>query len=235
MIVFLVWSAIIGRSYAIINRPMFPWYLGPFFPLASISLAFAVGKVAESDWIAARLGRLSLRASGAFNASILLVLSLAFWSTSVSTGQVVRADQDRRQAAYLRLAEWLTSHFPPGETVGSAEIGAIGYGYPGPVLDFTGLVSPEVLPFFAAPDFVFHYPDTLRAAAVEHFAPPVLVTYDRFVVDFRDASWFESDYPNPLVLETGHPVSGTHMVFTAPDVPIPPQDFASDANVRGPP
>ncbi len=232
MIVFLVWSAIIAGSYAVINRSMFPWYLGPFFPLASIFLAFAVGGLAKLERIAARLQRLSPRTIGAFNASVLLVLGLALWSTSISTGKAVRTDQDHREATYLRLGEWFATHLPSGETVGSAEIGALGYGYPGPILDFTGLVSPGVLPFFAAPGFEFHYPHTLPAAAVERFAPPVLVTYDKFIVDFSNTEWFERAYPNSLVLETGHPVYGTLMVFTAPGVPIPPERFTSAADGR---
>lgn len=234
MVVFLVWAAIIAGSYAVINRSMFPWYLGPFFPLASIFLASAPLALAELDGIADRVLHPSPRAVGAFSASVSLVVGLALWSTSISAGNAVRADQDHREATYLRLGEWFAAHLSSGETVGSAEIGALGYGYPGPILDFTGLVSPGVLPFFAAPGFEFHYPHTLPAAAVEQFALPVLVTYDKFIVDFRHKAWFERAYPNSLVLETGHPVYGTLMVFTAPGVPIPPARFTSAADRDSP-
>jgi hypothetical protein len=227
MLAFLAWAAIIGGSYALINRSMFPWYLGPFFPLVSIFLAVAVGGSVESEWTTARPRRLSPNTTGAFNASILLILALAFSLTSGSSGEFVRADQNHREAAYLRLGRWFATHLPHDDTIGSAEIGAVGYGYPGPILDFTGLVSPEVLPYFAARDFVFHYPDTLPADAVARFAPPVLVTYDKFITDISQTSWFKQIYPNSRVVEMNHPVYGTLMVFTARGIPIPPPGVAS--------
>jgi arabinofuranosyltransferase len=234
IVVFLAWSAVIAGSYAVINRSMFPWYLGPLFPTASVLLACAVGWFGRLGPIAATLRRLSPHTTTAFQMSALLVLGLGLWSTSISAGSAVRIDQAHREATYLRLGEWLAIHLPAGDTVGSAEIGAIGYGYPGPILDYTGLVSPEVLPFFAAPDFVFHYPHTLPAAAVERFATPVLVTYDKFIVDIRNTNWFKREYPNSRVLETGHPVYGTLMIFTGPGVPIPPAGFTSASDGRSP-
>ena len=120
------------------------------------------------------------------------------------------------------MGEWFSDHLRPDEVVASVEIGAISYGYRGPVLDLTGLVSPEVLPFYADPQFQFHYPHTLPPEAVEQLAPPVLVTYDKAIADMRETSWFQRAYPNIRIVETPHPVYGTLMVFTASGVPLPP-------------
>ena len=219
---FVLWCAIIGMAYALVNRSMFPWYLGPFFPLSSIVLAFALGEIPGFREGTSRLGRVIPHAAGALEASVLLAFGVLLWTGSVATGNVVRLDQDHRERTYLRLGEWLATHLPSDTTVASAEIGAVSYGYRGPVLDLTGLVSPEVLPYYSDPGFEFHYPHSLPAAAVEQLAPPVLVTYDKFIADYSKASWFRRAYPNVRILETGHPVYGTLMVFSAAGVPLPP-------------
>jgi hypothetical protein len=219
---FALWSAMIAAAYALVNRFMFPWYLGPFFPLSSLAIADGVDRALQSQRVKAALLRLFPHTERALKASLTAILALTCIAASVLVGVYVRRDQEHREIAYLRLGEWLSSHLPSDDVVASVEIGAISYGYGGPVLDLTGLVSPQVLPFYSDPTFVFRYPHTLPPKAVEQLAPPVLVTYDKFIADYSDASWFKRAYPNVRVIETGHPVYGTLMVFTAQGVPIPP-------------
>ena len=219
---FVIWSVIIGAAYAVVNRSMFPWYLGPFFPLSALALAVALGRFTDSDQLHAWLDRSLPHAAGVVRASILAVFGFMLSASSIAAGRVVRQDQDHREAVYLRMGEWFSDHLRPDEVVASVEIGAISYGYRGPVLDLTGLVSPEVLPFYADPQFQFHYPHTLPPEAVEQLAPPVLVTYDKAIADMRETSWFQRAYPNIRIVETPHPVYGTLMVFTASGVPLPP-------------
>ena len=219
---FLVWAAIIGAAYAIINRSMFPWYLGPFFPLSSLVLACGLDRLWTAELFRTGLARSFPYGVGVLQGIVIVTLGATFWDASVSAGRVVRVDQDHREAAYLELGRWFDGRLPPDEPIASVEIGAIGYGYPGPILDFTGLVSPEVLPFYAEPGFEFHYPHTVPARAVEQLAPPVLVTYDTYVSEIRSTPWFQRAYPSEAIVVPLWQPYGTLMVFSAPGIPLPP-------------
>jgi hypothetical protein len=54
------------------------------------------------------------------------------------------ANESQRESLYLEVATRLAA-IAPDCTVAATEIGAIGYAYPGRILDLVGLVSPEVI------------------------------------------------------------------------------------------
>ena len=90
-----------------------------------------------------------------------------------------------RTATYARIGAAL-GQVCPGAVVMAPEIGALGWAYPGPILDAVGLVSPQVLRFhpLAVPDerpngFVGAVP----TRAVEELRPDAVVTMDVFATD----------------------------------------------------
>jgi len=108
------------------------------------------------------VSRASLQATltGLVAAWLLLVTAVP-WSRSCDDGppdqdlppaSQVACDPTRlRILAYREAARRIAREALPGETVSGPEIGALGYFYPGKVIDACGLVSPEALPFLPVP------------------------------------------------------------------------------------
>jgi len=56
---------------------------------------------------------------------------------------------DHRGPAYVEISHWLNEHTLPQESVAFVEIGYLGYNTYNHIIDLCGLVSPEILPYFA--------------------------------------------------------------------------------------
>lgn len=56
-----------------------------------------------------------------------------------------------RTLAYRSTAEWLNSHAPEGARLGASEVGALGWYYPGYIIDSCALVSAEALQYIPVP------------------------------------------------------------------------------------
>ena len=50
---------------------------------------------------------------------------------------------DQRLSIYPRVGEWLRTHTGPNATVGTLEVGMVGFYSQRPMIDFAGLIQPE--------------------------------------------------------------------------------------------
>jgi hypothetical protein len=57
---------------------------------------------------------------------------------------VMRTHNDPRYSIYRAAGEWLRENTQPGETLGSLEVGIIGFYANRPMVDFAGLIQPDV-------------------------------------------------------------------------------------------
>lgn len=131
----------------------FPWYFVPVLPIA----AGAAGCAVEYGWRAFATSRLPIdtavqavrfvesapvRSAAAF--LVVAVVGVAL----LARMPVLRAELDSqragREALYASIAATLAAE-DAGCTVAATEIGALGYHYPGRILDLVGLVSPEAI------------------------------------------------------------------------------------------
>jgi hypothetical protein len=46
----------------------------------------------------------------------------------------------------VAMALWVRQHVPPGAVIAAQDVGAIGFLTPNPLIDLTGIVTPEILP-----------------------------------------------------------------------------------------
>ena len=131
----------------------FPWYFVPVLPIAAALAGCAV----EHGWRALATRRPPI--DTAFKAARLLQSAPArpaagFLVVAVvgvallARMPVLRAELDSqragREALYASIAATLAAE-DAGCTVAATEIGALGYHYPGRILDLVGLVSPEAI------------------------------------------------------------------------------------------
>lgn len=150
----------------------FPWYFVPILPVLAACAAQAV----EQGWRASgRIRVLMWRSFGwtplhfaPRRAAADLALVTALGLVLLSRTPVLRAELDAqragREALYTSVAIRLAD-VDARCTVAATEIGAIGYHYPGRILDLVGLVSPEAVKRPAE-------------AVLAEGAPRWLVTYD---------------------------------------------------------
>jgi len=124
-------------------------------------------------------------------APALLILGLLLLLDPQARSAVYRLQhRDRRQAAYQQAGEWLSENTPSDATVGMLEVGIIGYYAHRPIIDFAGLIQPEVAQQMAAETT---YADT-ALWAIQNYRPDYLVMPMGWFQKLVQSAWFNNDY-----------------------------------------
>ncbi len=161
----LGWVGLYGLAYAWLGVTGYFWYYGTICLGLIVAAALGVSAVAA---VAQRLAR--YRAAGA------LGLALATVVLGAEVGDMARlaAQPDPRLAFYHEVGDWLRLHTPPDASVGTLEVGLIGYYSQRPMIDFAGLIQPDVAMQF---DAQHGYLEVARWA-MERYRPSYLVLQD---------------------------------------------------------
>ena len=130
----IAWGVIYTLAYSALGVTRYFWYYGPIAPalFALIGLgteAVAAGLRPRSRWLAPV-------------ATIALGVAL-LWPLAVRVPGMA-ATVDKRLAIYQATGEWLRDNTPVGASVGTLEVGVIGFYAERPMIDFAGLLQPEV-------------------------------------------------------------------------------------------
>lgn len=126
------WNLSYIAAYTLLGVTSYFWYYAPL----AVSVTVLAGLGAQSLYH--QLQRLAGRGV-ALGAGLLLILLLAW--PQINT--VVDTPPDRRLAIFRATGEWLRAHTPPGASLGTLEVGIIGYYAQRPMIDFAGLLQPE--------------------------------------------------------------------------------------------
>jgi hypothetical protein len=81
---------------------------------------------------------------------------------------------DRRYGIYRAVGEWLSQNTPSSSRVGALEVGIIGYYARRPMIDFAGLIQPDIAARLT-PEATY---EEAALWAVEHYRPEFLVLHD---------------------------------------------------------
>ena len=123
----------------------FPWYFVPLLPIYSALAAegaeFVLRRIAFRQRDVARR---PVPLSATVCTAAAVILSAALLSRMTPLKAYLQSAAEGREKLYASVATELAG-VDARCTVAATEIGAIGYYYPGRVLDLVGLVSPEVL------------------------------------------------------------------------------------------
>jgi hypothetical protein len=129
---------LILMGYAMTLELFYPWYIPPFTVLASVILVSAASQVAMTrrgsqsvSWVLIRLVLLAQAVGMA------LMLGASMWQMRVQQGDI---ELNNRQ----RIGQWLKERVSAGERVFVEPLGYIGFFSEATMLDWPGLVSPEV-------------------------------------------------------------------------------------------
>jgi hypothetical protein len=194
----LTWNLLYLAAYSWLGVPHYFWYYGPVV----VGLVALVG--CGVAWAG---GEMSRRGRGWWRDLVAGSLTLLVLFPHISLFVTLKDTNDTRLGIYREVGEWLRTHTPPEASVGTLEVGIIGYYAQRRMIDFAGLIQPEVARRLPATET---YAESTRWA-FQHFRPDYLVLHSGptpglandavFQSACREVKTFENGiYDHPLVV-----------------------------------
>lgn len=187
----LLWTALYFVAYTLLGVSRYFWYYAPLVPAAVLLVAEGAAALIRA------LGRARLpsRAPMALGAALLVTLLL-----SPLLGVLGAAWQpDPRLELYRDVGGWLAEHTPPQATVGTLEVGIIGYYGQRPMVGFAGLIQPDVARQLT-PDSTY---EDSAAWAIQSYQPEYVVLRREISARITNAAWFQAAYTPERVFSNG--------------------------------
>lgn len=169
----LLWPVIYFLAYSVLGVTRYFWYYAPLVP--GFVIAVGLGVVGVDQHRSVQKG-LKTKFHGGLSGSfplLLLLTGVMFLSQGSDLFQL-RYSSDERFFAYKAVGDWLDQHTTANATVGALEVGIIGYYSHRPMVDFAGLIQPQVAAQFNKDA---NYEDA-AIWAVDHYKPDYLVVHD---------------------------------------------------------
>lgn len=137
----LSWTAIYFTAYSALGVSRYFWYYAPLVP--GFIVLVGLGLQALHDLFSAprKPAQPAIHAAILLFSGATLILLLAGQALDVRT---LLATQDRRLPVYRAIGEWVSQNTPPAARVGALEVGVIGYYAERSMVDFAGLIQPDV-------------------------------------------------------------------------------------------
>jgi hypothetical protein len=169
-LLFLAWPVLYFAAFSILGVSRYFWYYTPllpgFFILAGLGVQ-AIGGLRLRYSLRLK-NFVSVSAGQSLSACLLVILCLA-----QASGLPRLRQPDSRYAIYHTAGEWLAAHTPAHAVVGALEVGILGYFSRHPMVDFAGLIQPEVGARLAVGgDY-----ESAALWAVGHYQPQYLVLF----------------------------------------------------------
>jgi hypothetical protein len=156
----LAWTGLYFAAYTLLQVPRYFWYYAPLVPgfiaLVGLGAAAVANMIRQGRWNLVRnknnqeitrdhppIGEGSQ--TRARLASI-VTLAILFSITAAQVADLwkMKDSPDRRAAAYRAVGNWLKENTPADAVIGSLEVGVIGFYAERRMVDFAGLIQPEV-------------------------------------------------------------------------------------------
>ncbi|MHA2428681.1 MAG: hypothetical protein ACXADB_11725 [Candidatus Hermodarchaeia archaeon] len=134
---FLLWPILHSLSLGILGVSGFFWYYAPLVP--GLLVITGSGIEYSASFFHAIFKKKEIRSSilSAFIAVILFIPSL---SHAITTKQ----NPDKRLAIYRAIGEWIETNTESDDEIGTLEVGIIGYYSNRRMIDFSGVIQPEI-------------------------------------------------------------------------------------------
>jgi hypothetical protein len=133
LVLAVTWNALYAGAYIVLDVTAYGWYASPLILTIGIATAFGAG------WVTAAATR------AGSPAALLAASALVLMCVVPLVGKVrdVRDSPPTRLDLYPAVGEWLSVNVPPDATVGTLEVGLIGYFGHRNLIDFAGLLQPD--------------------------------------------------------------------------------------------
>jgi hypothetical protein len=178
----ILWVGLYILAYSLLGVSRYFWYYAPLMPAFVVSVAAGMvalvrllGRWRASHWLMA----------GATTVLVVLllvpVLKGALWVIPTS---------DARLDVYTEIGQWLNANTPPEASVGALEVGIIGYYARRPIVDFAGLIQPDVARRLQAENTYQESADW----AVQIYQPQYVVLHSEAFAGLTESDWFQEAY-----------------------------------------
>lgn len=191
------WAVAHLAGYTILGVTPYYWYYAPLVP--ALVCTSALGVVESARWLAEswHWRRTVARGLAGFW-SLALIGSLAWsdWAMVRALDGPVPPPEDpvskvlpeAKVGSYQRAGQWLHEHTPTNALVGVTEVGIMGYYAERTMVDFLGILEPEVAEALARGDLYWallrYQPDYLALTAISPL----------YAYDLRADPWFQAAY-----------------------------------------
>ncbi len=214
----VLWMLLNIAFFSFPNRYLFPWYAVPLLPFFLFFVILAITSL---------LSRLAIRLTSNLSKAIYYIVTILLLGSVIgvailATAANVKGEEyefAHRESVYACLGRQLYLQ-DPQLVVSSVEIGALGYSFEGRILDLTGLVTPSVLTYYAAPNYHFRFPFSISPELIRESLPSAIVVFDS-MSSFLEEEWFTSQYHPVVKYAALHPYYGSLFVFVRQDVNLP--------------
>jgi hypothetical protein len=164
-----LWAVLFVVGFSLLRVPRYPWYYSPLVPVAMLALAYGGGAIL--DLLAVRWKSKIGVPSGPPKSKI----PWGALATCLLVGTIFLVNDTRgrrielvpRYRLYIAAGEWLAANTPPEASLGAEEVGMLGYYSNRRIVDFVGLLQPEVAPHRARGDNLWavraYHPDYILA------------------------------------------------------------------------
>ncbi len=164
----LGWMAVYAAAYSLLGVSNYFWYYAPLMTGAVVLMGLGLDAILQ-----ALSQVVPLRARTLLGFVGMLIIAIPFLAR---LPEVPTRFADRRPALYTAVGTWLRQNTPPSASVAMLEVGIIGYHAQRPIIDFAGLIQPEVVTRMQPGST---YQD-LAAWSVAHYQPDYIVLYQDF-------------------------------------------------------
>ena len=197
-----IWAALYTGVYGLLHVPLYYWYYAPLLP--ALAVIGALGILRLADWLTAAAQRIwSVQTRPAAYRALAVVVLIG----PPLVAQIQLARHWERLVpfpfvpSYRDLGRWLAQETPADASIGTLEVGLLGYYSGRQMVDFAGLLQPPTARHVARDDFLW---------AVETYQPDYVVwSPDRdhwltnstqFAVDYPEIYRFANAYLDPLIV-----------------------------------
>ncbi|HNS49567.1 MAG TPA: hypothetical protein PKO09_00100 [Anaerolineae bacterium] len=178
----LAWTALYFVGYSVLAVSPYFWYYATLAPAVLVLVSEGAAGVIRS-LVSSRVPRLA--ATGLAGGLVMCLLAPPLAGTLTTTWR-----PDPRLQAYREIGEWLRAETPASATVGTLEVGIIGYYSERTMIDFSGLVQPAVSQQLTAAGT---FAGSTRWA-IERFWPDYVVLDRSAFADLPASGWFSAAY-----------------------------------------
>jgi hypothetical protein len=190
----VAWGAAHLAGYTLLGVAPYSWYYAPLVP--ALVCSAALGVVESMRWVLGKLGNWGVGVGMLWAAGMLAAL---LWSDvamiQALDGPVPPPDDpvskvlpEAKTGVYEQAGRWLRDHTPAQALVGVTEVGIMGYYSGRPMIDFLGLLEPDVAAALGRGDLYWallrYQPDYLALIAVSPL----------YACDLRADAWFQAAY-----------------------------------------
>jgi hypothetical protein len=173
-LILIVWTTCYFTAYTLLGVSRYFWYYAPLVP--GVVLTVAVGV----DWIQTKIASWQWHRLWSW-AAILLLLACMVWA-NVKGLHYIQLNPDPRLRIYRQAGEWIDANLGKHASIGTLEVGVIGYYARRRIVDFAGLLQPKVA---SEIEPTTTYQDTARWA-IERYSPAFLLLDQRWFPEMQD-------------------------------------------------